>query len=231
MFCARQKPRQQRDHKPRLWPGTAKRALLRYTRARRQNERTDRGMQQGPASKQNVRASCARQQKQSSAHRGMASGQGRQRGATAEPPVTQQHVFDGAQRGARRGPACRSGRPCAAGDDGGLRARPTWKQPAREGRLQPDGSKRPAMGSLCWYPMGKLRMQRSGQDAAGERSEKSVRGRRLAQRPTRRETCWLRSAGPPSRRARAGEGYSGASRKGVGKEEAECQALGLPCLP
>ena len=105
------------------------------------------------------------------------------------------------------------------------------KQPAREGRLQPDGSKRPAMGSLCWYPMGKLRMQRSGHDAAGERSEKSVRGRRLLQRPTRREACWLRSAGPPSRRARAGEGYSGASRKGVGKEEAECEALGLPCLP
>lgn len=99
MFCARQKPRQQRDHKPRLWPGTAKRALLRYTRARRQNERTDRGMQQGPASKQNVRASCARQQKQSSAHRGMASGQGRQRGATAEPPVMN-NTYSTGRRGA-----------------------------------------------------------------------------------------------------------------------------------
>ena len=79
------------------------------------------------------------------------------------------------------------------------------KQPAREGRLQPDGSKRPAMGSLCWYPMGKLRMQRSGQmPSASDLKRASAGG----------DCCSGRPGGRP-----AGSGQQGLRAAGLGREK------------
>ncbi len=97
--------------------------------------------------------------------------------------------------------------------------------------MQPDGGKRPAMGSLCWYPMGKLRMQRSGQDAAGAklREERPRAATGAAADPAGGLLAPVSSASEPpgsgGRRIQRGL----AERRC--KEEAECQALGLPCMP
>ena len=114
---------------------------------------------------------------------------------------------------------------------GGLRARPAWKQPAREGRSLLSSSARPAMGSLCRYPMGKHINEQSGQDAAGASAFKQLRGRRLAWRPTRREVCWLQSQ-QGLRAAGLGREKDTAGPRGKAVQGAsECWSLGLPCMP
>ena len=120
-------------------------------------------------------------------------------------------------------------RPLSAASELG----PAWKQPAREGRSLLTSSERPAMGSLCRYPMGKLSVQRSGQDAAGASpsNEESLRGRRLAWRPTRREARRsknrrrLRAAGLGREKDTAGP------RGKAVQGRSECRSLGLPCMP
>ena len=98
--------------------------------------------------------------------------------------------------------------------------------------MQPDGSKRPAMGSLCWYPMGKLRMQRSGQDAAGAKLRKNERTRAATGAAADPAGGLLapvsRASEPPGSGGRRIQ--RGLAEKAM-QGKRECQALGLPCMP